>query len=173
MSNRVRTKRDAIAPIGDLQAWARATEEEMADLRRQILPMEERMAAARERLDLIRRLVGLAERPDSNNAAPLAESRDGAPTPLPSTANLEAHIEAVLAERGKPMHIGDLRKALIDKGVPLPGRGDEANIIVRLRRDQSRFTRTGRGTYGLAIWGLLAVTPTRTRKVRARKSARQ
>jgi hypothetical protein len=171
MSNRVRTKRDATAPIGDLQAWARATEAEMADLRRQMLPLEERMAAARERLDLIRRLVGLAERPDSNNAPPRAESRDGAPTPVPPTANLEAHIEAVLAERGAPMHIGDLREALIDKGVPLPGRGDEANIIVRLRRDQSRFTRTGRGTYGLATWGLPAVNPTRTKKVRTRKSA--
>ena len=174
MSDRVRTKRATPAPVGDLEAWAEVTEGEIAELRRQMLPLEERMAAARERLDLIRRLIGLAEK-TNNTATPRSptDSSDGTATSgQRAAASLEAHIETVRPDRGEPMHIGDLREALIERGVPLPGRGDEANIIVRLRRDQSRFTRTGRGTYGLAAWGLPAVTPIRTRKVRARKSGR-
>ncbi len=169
MTNRVSTKPHSAAPVGDLQAWASATEEEIADLRRQLLPLEERVAAARERLDLIRRLIGLAERPE-NHPVPAARKQvsDHAAMQTSPTSNLEGQIEAVLAQQGEPMHIGDLREALIQKGVPLPGRGDEANIIVRLRRDESRFTRTGRGTYGLAAWGLPAVTPTRTKRVRMR-----
>jgi hypothetical protein len=81
-------------------------------------------------------------------------------------------VEAILAEKGEPMHIGALRDVLIERGIPLPGRGDEANIIVRLRRDDTRFTRTGRGTYGLTAWGLPAVAPTRRKKVRRRRKVK-
>jgi hypothetical protein len=69
------------------------------------------------------------------------------------------------------MHIRDIRNALIQKGVPLPGKGDEANIILRLRRDNARFIRTERGTYALVEWNLPAYAPApRTKKVRRRKA---
>jgi len=162
------------APLEDLAAWARGTEQEIDEIRGQMLPLEEQMAAASERLDLIRRLMGLA---DSAKRQPTASPRSSprgerAGGKVPPGASVEDHAEAILAEKGEPMHIGALRDALIERGVPLPGRGDEANVIVRLRRDETRFTRTGRGTYGLAAWGLPAVAPTRHKKVRRRRAVK-
>lgn len=162
------------APLKDLETWARATEREIEDIQAQMLPLEQKMTAARERLDLIRRLVGLADGSRHQQAAPSGTSRRAVPAqrrPMPG-ASVEDHVEAILAERGEPTHIGVLREALIEQGVPLPGRGDEANIIVRLRRDEARFTRTGRGTYALAEWGLPAVPVTQRKKVRRRRAVK-
>jgi hypothetical protein len=173
MTNPVDTRAGGRAPVEDLLAWAKATEREIEEIRLQLAPLEERMAAARERLDLIRRLIGLASGIKKSAAAASGKTlgnRLG--SQLAAGSSVEAHIEAILAERGEPMHIGLLRDALIQRGVPLPGRGDEANIIVRLRRDETKFTRTGRGTYGLATWGLPAVAPTRSKRVRSRRCLR-
>jgi hypothetical protein len=157
----------------DLVAWARATEEEIKELRGQMFPLEERMAAATERLDLIRRLIGLADPRAAHETHNVPErSPTGSAEPRATRgAGMEDHVEAILRDNGEPMHIAALRDALIERGVPLPGRGDEANIIVRLRRDEARFTRTGRGTYGLSAWGLPAIAPTRRKKIRRRRTA--
>ncbi len=174
MDKSVGTDSSREAPLEDLAAWARATEREIDEIREQMLPLEERMAAASERLDLIRRLMGLADSAKRQPTSAPRSSPRGEPVRgkvLPG-ASVEDHAEAILTEKGEPMHIGALRDMLIERGVPLPGRGDEANIIVRLRRDEARFTRTGRGTYGLTAWGLPAVAPTRRRKVRRRGAAK-
>jgi hypothetical protein len=174
MRKNVGTDTSAGAPLEDLAAWARATEQEIDGIREEMLPLEERMAAARERLDLIRRLVGLAE--GANRQPTIGQQssarKEAAEMRVPPGASVEDHLEAILAEKSEPMHIGVLREVLIERGVPLPGRGDEANIIVRLRRDEARFTRTGRGTYGLAVWGLPSVSPTQRKKVRRRRTVK-
>jgi len=173
MKKTVATKLLREAPLEDLAAWALGTEQEIDEIRAQMLPLEERMAAASERLDLIRRLMGLAGTSKRQpTASPRSSPRGERASGIPPGASVEDHAEAILAEKGAPMHIGVLRDALIERGVPLPGRGDEANVIVRLRRDETRFTRTGRGTYGLAAWGLPAVAPTRLKKVRRRRAAK-
>jgi hypothetical protein len=174
MNRDVGTNAKRGAPLEDLEAWARATEREIDEIRGQMLPLEERMGAARERLDLIRRLVGLADGSKRQPTAAPRSSQRGEPAEgrVPPGGTVEDQVEAILAKRGEPMHISALRDALIEQGVPLPGRGDEANIIVRLRRDEARFTRTGRGTYALTAWGLPAVAPTQRRKVRRRRAAR-
>ena len=83
---------------------------------------------------------------------------------------IEDRIEEVLQSNGKPMHITDIRATLIRIGVPLPGRGDEANIILRLRRASERFVRTGRGTYALTAWKIPEYSPAPSRKrVRRRR----
>lgn len=167
MTNDVATLAIAKAPLKDLAAWAAATEKEIAEIRAQMLPLEERIASAKERLDLIRRLIGLA---DAANGTPSDAGQVHGPT-IPHSISVEAQLEAILSEAGQPLHIAALREGLIERGVPLPGKGDEANIIVRLRRDENRFTRTGRGMYALAAWGMAAVAPTRKKKVRRRKAA--
>lgn len=155
------------APLKDLKQWADATEQEIQHIRSEIAPLEERLEAAQERLGLIRRLIGLAQ---TDGGAKPPRRRDGGQT-LPSGAELEDHLEALLDEAGEPLHISQLRDQLIARGIPLPGKGDEANIIVRLRREESRFTRTSRGMYALAAWGLPAVVPTKRKKVRRRRAA--
>jgi hypothetical protein len=173
MSNRVGTHKTRAA-LEDLEAWAQATEREIEEIRAQMLPLEQRMSAARERLDLIRRLIGLADGPKQQPSAPRTSSplKQAPATKVPPMATLEDHVEAILSETGEPLHISALREALIKRGVPLPGRGDEANVIVRLRRDEARFTRTGRGTYALTAWGMPTVAPTRRKKVRRRRAVK-
>lgn len=158
-----------------LQRLRVATEREMEELRAGIAPLERRLNAARERLDLIQRLIRLT---DGGATTPERAAEGGkqdssnTDSPVSRRQDLEAHMEQILGEVGKPMHISDIRRALVDRAVPLPGRGDEANIILRLRRAPERFTRTGRGTYALATLGLKAVPPKRRRrKVRIRAKA--
>lgn len=146
-----------------LAAWEKDVEVEIADLTSAILPLQTRLEAARERLDLIRRLARLS---NGDTAKESSERQAG----IIAGNDVEDHIQELLHASGNPMHIGEIRQTLIERGVPLPGRGDEANIILRLRRDPTRFLRTGRGMYGLASWNLAEVPPSaRKRKLRRRR----
>lgn len=154
--------------IQHLAAWEGALARKAGELRAEISAKQAELAQIEERLGLVRRLLEI-------------EARDTATSPGGTTSScviagnssedapvaLETVIEKVLREAGKPLHISDIRQALLDRRVPIPGRGDEANIIVRLRRLEHQFTRTARGTYGLAEWGLPALSNI-TRKHRRR-----
>lgn len=61
-------------------------------------------------------------------------------------------VAAILDEAAEPMHVRDIRAAPSSRGVPLSGRGADANVIVHPSRMPDVFVRTGRGTYGLAKW---------------------
>lgn len=157
--------------LQQLQQWEAATKKEIEEIAAALAPLERRLQAARERLDLIRRLTRLTESAQQvSQAAGLDVTRETGDTigSILPKQDLEAHLEHILGETGRPMHISEIRQALVDRAVPLPGRGDEANIIVRLRRAPDRFTRTGRGTYALATLGLEAVPPAR-RRVKIRR----
>jgi hypothetical protein len=160
--------------LEQLQQWAAALEIEIEQIRGDISPLEQRLAAARERLDLIQRLMRLTEGAVPRRAAGSSKSVSAGDSAHPQAGkqDLEFHLESILREAGKPLHISKIREALVDRAIPLPGRGDEANIIIRLRRAPERFTRTGRGTYALATLGLDAVPPAkRRRRIRARRKA--
>jgi hypothetical protein len=145
-----------------LQAWTEDIEREIADLTSDILPLQQRLDAAREKLDLVRRLIHLS----APSATSLPRNADTVPPSpqVPVLPGIEDRIEDILSSSGKPMHIRELRATLIQMGVPLPGRGDEANIILRLRRASNRFVRTERGTYALTAWNLSEYSPTPSRK---------
>ena len=86
----------------------------------------------------------------------------------PSTSgeqNLQTHIEEILKENGEPLHINKLRRLLTKRGAALPGEGEEASIILHLRKGNSKFVRTGKGTYGLRAWDIPEVAPSKKRKV--------
>ena len=152
-----------------LELWAQQIEKEIAEITAGLGPLQDRLAAAREKLDLVNRLIHLST-PDRTRSLHHSQASSPVPTPPPSPG-IEGRIEEILRSSGSPMHIRDIRNALIQKGVPLPGKGDEANIILRLRRDNARFIRTERGTYALVDWHLPAYSPVpRKKKVRRRKA---
>ena len=156
--------------IESLQAWAENIEREIAKITSSIIPLQQQLDAAKEKLDLVKRLIHL-----SSPGAPLSSGKiDPAPPSqqIPVLPMIEDRIEEILSSSGKPMHISELRTSLIQMGVPLPGRGDEANIILRLRRANDRFVRTERGTYALTAWNLPEYSPAPKRKrVPKRKGA--
>jgi hypothetical protein len=145
-----------------LQAWAEAIEREIAEITSKIVPLQQRLDATHEKLDLVQRLIHLSA-PNANSSTRIADIGSiSLYTTVPP--GIEDHIEEILRTSGKPMHISELRTALIQTGVPLPGRGDEANIILRLRRAGDRFIRTERGTYALTVWNLPAYSPKPSKK---------
>jgi len=162
-------KRDGYR-LDQLKQWAEATEKEIEEINAALAPLEHRLQAARERLDLLHRLARLTESAQEQLLESARESVGQPPSPVAAPQDLESGLEQILRGADQPMHISDIRKALVERAIPLPGRGDEANIIVRLRRAPERFIRTGRGMYALTALGLDAVPPTkRRRRVRARK----
>lgn len=151
-------------------------ETKISEMRAQISSLQQQLDALVEQRDLTRRLLHLGESepqlgPSVSN--PVYEGRnnvsDAARNFREQKENdIEDHLEELLTVAGKPVHIREIREGLIQKGVPLPGRGDEANIILRLRRSTDRFVRTGRGMYALASWGLPEVKPTRKKIIKRR-----
>ena len=166
--------------LDQLKAWAEATEREIQEIKEAVAPLQERMENASQRLDLIKRLVHLSEagaarsthvgeHQHSLRSARTDNSRSA--TSIEPANSLEDEIDDILRAAGSPVHVSAIRERLIERGVPLPGKGEEANIIVRMGRSEERFTRTGKGTYGLSSWNFQSVTP--TRKVKSRKRSKR
>lgn len=77
----------------------------------------------------------------------------------------------ILEASGRPMHISELKALLEKRGVRIPGKGTQANLIARLRRDD-RIARAARGMYGLKALGVEEYQPKKRRRTRARKKTR-
>lgn len=157
--------------LNDLSTWQAALTGQLEELRREVRSKQMALAQVEERLALVTKLIEVETR--TQGGALSSNTDTTAPTRASSTdvggrgssLDLEAAVEEILRAAGAPLHISAIRDALIARGVPIPGRGDEANIIVRLRRIDDRFTRTARGTYGLVEWGI----PAFARKTRRRR----
>src|SRR5262249_38412275 len=59
----------------------------------------------------------------------------------------------ILGERSTPILISELRAALASRGIPIPGKGTDANVIVYLS-GSNEICRVGRGLYALRAWGV-------------------
>ena len=88
---------------------------------------------------------------DVGATRPVGKTRTRAESP--KRAALLAAVMDVLASRGKPVHIGELMTALQERGVEIPGSGQQANVIAHISRDE-RIVRPKRGFYALSEWGL-------------------
>jgi hypothetical protein len=140
-------------PVDDVQRLRTAALAELEEAQRVLAMAQKRFEDARERVRLLDRLIAVELAPGSQ------------PEVAADPDALLDTCEEVIREAGKPLHIRDLLDALIRRGVPLPGRGVEANLIVRLQRSNGRFVRVGRGTYAPAHLGLEESRPTRKRRV--------
>ncbi len=156
--------------LDGLSVWHASLTRQADELRARILDEQNELAQVEERLMLVTKLIAVETR--AQNGEPPA-GRKGTATPIvsstaqrSSTTDLEDAVEQILRAAGSPLHISNIRNSLVSRGVQIPGRGDDANIIVRIGRVQDRFTRTARGTYGLSEWGIPALGSTK-RKQRA------
>jgi chromosome segregation ATPase len=153
----------------NLTSWEATLSRQAEDLRGEIGAKQAELSGVEERLKLVRRLLELEAHgtPSNRRSDGKASASKALATKPPE---LEQAVTQILRDAGKPLHIADIRAELIDRQVPIPGRGDDANIIVRLRRLDEQFTRTGRGTYALAEWGLEPLASARRRR-RPRKAS--
>ena len=147
--------------LDELSAWERDIQDELKAVSGELESLLSRRDHLQAKLDLVRVLQGLergagpGERPDDT----------GGRSRQTTAERIGEAVAAILDERGEPMHVRDIRAELIARGVPLPGRGADANVIVHLSRNPNTFVRTSRGTYGLTTW-----TPRKTKKPRSRST---
>ena len=140
-----------------LSAWERDVLEELTTVSKDLDNLLSRRDHLQAKLDLVLVLLSLEPRAESQAAFPPEDCPYlplFAPTgahPLPSTSERKSKaVATILAERGEPIHVREIRAAMTARGLPIPGRGTDANIIVHLVRMPDLFVRTSRGTYGLA-----------------------
>jgi HB1, ASXL, restriction endonuclease HTH domain len=165
---------DSQPDLPALEAWQGELARRATSLREQVAKIQAELASVEERHALVTKLIevevaGTSEAGSTERTRALAPDEPDAP-PLVPTPSVEDSVEQILRSAGRPLHISEIRERLLAEGMSIPGRGDEANIIVRLRRLEDRFTRTARGTYGLAEWGLPPVKSATTRRRRAASS---
>jgi hypothetical protein len=164
----------SIPSESELQKWKHDLLERADELKTEIRVRQVELSQVEERVSLVSRLIAVdsmdlsKENPERNASITLGITSSS--LRLSTEGELEDEVEALLREAGAPMHISAIREALIAKGVQIPGRGDEANIIVRIRKIPDRFTRTARGTYALPEWGIPEMT---TKTTRARRGTRR
>lgn len=162
--------KDETPDLGSLHVWKESLMQEIEALRADLRAKKIDLAKADERLALVTKLIEVETRARSD-VPDMGGEIGGTPPPTQSVAKgpkaqgLEDAVEEILRASGKPLHVSSIRAELLTQGVAIPGRGDDANIIVRLRRNEDRFTRTARGTYALAEWGI-APLKSKTRKRR-------
>jgi hypothetical protein len=132
----------------DLGTQLEAAEAKVAHLRSILADMQQKLAVEEERVALLRRLMEL-DSPTSGNANDsVAISSPKRRTIVQSTAtSLEDAVVSILAESNESVHIGDIHAELKKRGVRIPGKGVDANIIARIIKDPRIEREAGRRGY--------------------------
>jgi HB1, ASXL, restriction endonuclease HTH domain len=147
--------------VMELQEWQSEAHNELERAQVDLVRAQKRLEDAQDRLRLLNQLLALEQ---DKNSDVVKDTRQ-------DPVDFLDACEQILRDAGEPIHIKELQSTLLQRGVPLPGRGTEANVIVRLNRSDGRFVRTGRGTYGLPEFGVPEKKPVRRRKTTKRGSS--
>jgi hypothetical protein len=136
-----------------------------------------RLGEAERELKLLTELAGVrgVELPESLPLPAGSADADvgGSPSqagraPAWSKAALLTAVIEILAEHGEPMQIRDLMAVVQERGVKIPGKGQQANLIAHISRDK-RIARPRRGFYALREWGVEDAKPSRSKRRRPRR----
>lgn len=128
--------------LRELKTWEQELLRQQEEVGSMLEPLLKRREDLRAKLELVQRLIALEH--DDGARADRPASQHGT-----AGAEIQGAVAAILSERGGAMHISDIRAALLERGMPIPGKGTDANIIVHLRRAPNLFIKRGRGTYAL------------------------
>src|SRR4051794_33520538 len=101
------------AGVAELKELLEAALSEAERVQSQIAPLERQLANARDRAELLRKLIELHH--------PNGTSTSSSTTTDASPASFEDRVEAVFRELGKPTHVSDLIDELAKAGVRIPG----------------------------------------------------
>jgi len=106
---------------------------------------------------------------EASRQAEVADSLEGSKVGV--TTDVAQVTIGILEAARRPMHISELKTILETRGVRIPGKGTQANLIARLRRD-GRIARAARGMYGLRALGIEEYQPMRRKRSRGRRKVR-
>jgi hypothetical protein len=77
-----------------------------------------------------------------------SEATGKATKPISRSSFLDSAVE-VFESVGHELRIAEIRNHLLDRGIPLPGKGNDANLIAVFQRSDGRIIRVGRGIYDI------------------------
>lgn len=141
------------APTSELLKWRAELLGERDQIGRDLEPLLRRRDELNRQLETLDRLLeDLAPKGAAGPAATHDARSIVVPAASSTTIRLQKAVEDVLRASGAPMHIREIRSALSQRGVTIPGKGTDANVIVHLRRASDVFRPHGRGTYALVEW---------------------
>jgi hypothetical protein len=130
-----------------IRGWITRAEAEVADLSQQADRIQAEVKEARRRLMLLYEVLATV----TSSPVPVSNEQLGGGRSIRQRA--QANAEEILRAHGKPMSIQHIHAEFIRRGMPLPGRGSPTNILAHLSASD-RFSRKGRGVYGLTEWDL-------------------
>lgn len=145
--------------IAELNRWRSEAVAAVEAGRRELADLQRRITQNEQRIQLVDELLAIEG----------FESPSARTTGEPDT--LLNVCEEIMVANNRPMHIRELHEALLARGVMIPGRGTEANLIVRLQRSEGRFVRVGRGMYAPKGLDIPAAKPVRVRRTAQRRRA--
>lgn len=135
----------------DLRAQLHSAETKLAALRSELDELQGRVTIEEERVSLLRRLLELDSpgSPDRATApAPSVGDRQERRAVAPRKAvSLEDAVVQILGERNDAVHIGEIHSELRKRGVRIPGKGVDANIIARIIKEPRIEREAGRRGY--------------------------
>jgi hypothetical protein len=141
------------APHIDLRVAIDLWRRELQDIEAELVPLTERRDRLREKIDLAERLQRLESptlaTPESETKAVIEPDFDPLESFHPRIRQMLHAARQILRDRGEPLHVTTIVQELRARDVPIPGQGNESNLISHLIRAPHVFHRTGRGTYEL------------------------
>lgn len=153
-----------------LRTWEKKLVEELASLRQRQREIESQLQRGDRELELIRQILSLGQ-PENAEASLRPQGPKGKPTSI----SVKESVKTILQEAGRPLHISEIHREFLRRGLPIPGGGTPFNILVHIAKDQG-FIRIARGTYVLregyqgSSAPELAREPKHRRKRRKRKT---
>ena len=99
----------------------------------QLLELQDRYQKNVKKLELLNQLINVDQGKESKK--------------------FEEYLAEIIKTSSVPMHINEIYKELIQRKVPIPGRGSLENVVTRLTRAKEMFVREGTGTYSLVEKG--------------------
>ena len=158
-------------PVDVLTDAAASVEAQLRGKREEQTRLMEEIERLDHELRLLRELLRVRE---GSTVVPSPE--EGMPRPLNQGGDdvdghdpLIAGVIEILKLSGRPVHIQDLAAAVRARGLRIPGKGANANLIAHIRSRQE-IVRPVRGMYAMRAWGFSDRPPAvvkRRRKTRA------
>lgn len=147
--------------LSHLVTWRDQVQESLDESRARLAELQKEKKTLEDKLQLLDKLIAMED-----------EADQGLPDPSVSPDRFLDEVVEIIRANGEPIHISDLHSRLLDSSVPIPGKGNQANVIARIQRSEGRVVRTGRGIYSLPEFGVSEQKPTRNElRTKPRKTA--
>lgn len=132
--------------LAHLTEWGSSLQKELEDLRRRREALDADIQRLSKKLELIRQMQ-LLEGPsaDTSVVTETPTSAEARPTPIA----VRDGVKKILTDFARPLHISEIHREFLKRGLPIPGSGTAFNILAHVVNDKT-FVRVARGTYALA-----------------------